>query len=176
MFYLIVEEGTFIDWWIITRETVFILIYLTLISIFLYGNKVEMWSAAVLFVLYIVHIFLMKYSNKYEVALKKALANFMELTELTKIARKRGEIWRYHQSCKSKAVCIEMLNKIRFKLIDGYIVYEDTGIRCKLDPIICVKLGEEQFAETDDKALMSRLNFKRAVTKIIIKMQAYKFN
>jgi hypothetical protein len=69
-----------------------------------------------------------------------------------------------------------MLNKIRFKLIDGYIVYEDTGIRCKLDPIICVKLGEEQFAEVDDKALMSRLNFKRAVTKIIIKIQAYKFN
>ena len=38
MFYLIVEEGTFIDWWIITRETVFILLYLSLISFFLYGN------------------------------------------------------------------------------------------------------------------------------------------
>ena len=96
MFYLIVEEGTFIDWWIITRETIFILIYLTLISIFLYGNKVEMWSAAVLFVLYIVHIFLMKYSNKYEVALKKALANFMELQELKRIARSRKETCRYH--------------------------------------------------------------------------------
>jgi len=176
MFYLIVEEGTFIDWWIITRETVFILLYLSLISFFLYGNQVEMWSAAVLFVLYIVHIFLMKYSNKYEVALKKALANYMELKELTRVARKRKEIWRYHQSCKSQAISIEMLNKIRFKLVDGHIVYEDTGIRCKLDPIICVKLGEEQFAEPDDKALMSRLNFKRAVTKIIIKLQAYRFN
>lgn len=69
-----------------------------------------------------------------------------------------------------------MLNKIRFRLVDGYIVYEDTGIRCKLDPIVCVKLGEEQFAEKDDVALMSRLNFKRAVTKIIIKIQAFRFN
>ena len=110
MFYLIVQEGTFIDWWIITRETVFILFYLSLISYFLYGNQVEMSSAAVLFVLYIVHIFLMKYSNKYEVALKKALANFMELKELSRIARTRDEIWRFHQSCKSKAVTIEMLN------------------------------------------------------------------
>lgn len=96
MFYLIVEEGTFIDWWIITRETAFILLYLAMISFFLYGNKVEMWSAAVLFVMYIVHIFLMKYSNKYEVVLKKALANYMDQSELTKIARKRKEIWRYH--------------------------------------------------------------------------------
>lgn len=69
-----------------------------------------------------------------------------------------------------------MLCKIQFNLIDNYIVFEKTGVRKKLDPIICVKLGEEQFAEPDDKALMSRLNFKRAVTKIIIKLQAYKFN
>lgn len=42
-----------------------------------------------LFILYIVHIVLMKYSNKYEVALKKYLANFMELKELTRIAHKK---------------------------------------------------------------------------------------
>lgn len=69
-----------------------------------------------------------------------------------------------------------MLNQIRFRIIDGFIVYEDTGIRVKLMPIVCVKLGEEQFAEADDKALCARMNFKRAVTKIIIKMQAYKQN
>ena len=39
-----------------------------------------------------------------------------------------------------------------------------------------MKLGEEQFAEKDDKKLVARLNFKRAVTKIIVKIQAYKFN
>lgn len=175
MFYLIVEEGTFIDWWIITRETVFILLYLSLISFFLYGNQVEMWSAAVLFILYIVHIFLMKYSNKYEVALKKFLANYMETKELTRIA-KAGQVDRFHQSMNSQAICIEMLNQIRFRIIDGFIVYEDTGIRVKLQPIVCVKLGEEQFAEEDDKALCARMNFKRSVTKIIIKLQAYKQN
>lgn len=36
-----------------------------------------------------------------------------------------------------------MLSKINFNLIDNYIVFEKTGVRKKLDPIICVKLGEE---------------------------------
>lgn len=61
-FYLIVEEGTLVDWWIITRETVYLLIYLIIMSVFLYGNEVEMWKAQILFVLYICHIILMKYS------------------------------------------------------------------------------------------------------------------
>jgi len=39
-----------------------------------------------------------------------------------------------------------------------------------LIPIVSIKLGEEQFAEPDDKALMARLNLKRAVTKIIVKL------
>ena len=70
VFYLIVPAKTLIDWWIITRETVFILIYLIAISVFLYGNKVELYNALILFTLYIVHIFLMKFSSKYEVAIK----------------------------------------------------------------------------------------------------------
>jgi hypothetical protein len=37
-------------------------------------------------------------------------------------------------------------------------------------------LGEEQFAEKDDSALMARMNFKKAVTKIIVRIQAYKLN
>ena len=69
-----------------------------------------------------------------------------------------------------------MLNKVNFRFIDGYIVFEDSLIRRKITPIASVKLGEEQFAERDDKALHARLNLKRAVTKIIIRLQAYKFN
>ena len=38
VFYLIVDAGTLIDWWIITRETVFIFIYLAIITYFLIGN------------------------------------------------------------------------------------------------------------------------------------------
>ena len=70
MFYLIVPAKTLIDWWIITRETVFILLYLIVITIFLMGNKVELFQALILLVLYVVHIFLMKFSSKYEVAIK----------------------------------------------------------------------------------------------------------
>ena len=33
-------------------------------------NKVELYNALILFALYIVHIFLMKFSSKYEVAIK----------------------------------------------------------------------------------------------------------
>lgn len=82
------EEGTLIDWWIITRETLFILFYLAIVTAFLVGNKVELYQATVLFILYIVHIFLMKYSNKYEVAIKKAVANKMEINELQRIAHR----------------------------------------------------------------------------------------
>lgn len=110
----------------------------------------------------------MKYSNKYEVAIKKAVANLMEIRELKRIAHE--EMHKYHINMHTQAVSIEMLNKIEFKLINGYITFDKSGIRRKLRPIISVKLGEEQFAERDDRALTARLNFKKAVTKIIIKL------
>ena len=69
-----------------------------------------------------------------------------------------------------------MLNKINFKFIDGYIVFEDSRIKRKITPINIIKLGEEQFADKSDKALNARYNMKRAVSKIIIRLQAYKFN
>ena len=69
-----------------------------------------------------------------------------------------------------------MLNRLDFSVINGHIVFANTMIKYKLQPILCVKLGEEQFAESDDRKLMARLNFKRAVTRIIVKIQAYKFN
>jgi len=43
-------------------------------SALLNGNEVELFGAVILFFLYIVHIFLMKYSSKYEVVIKKLLA------------------------------------------------------------------------------------------------------
>jgi Ca2+/Na+ antiporter len=74
MFYLIVQEGTLIDWWIVSRETMFFLLYLAIMSGLLYGNQVELSGAIILLGLYILHIFLMKYSSKYEVVIKKRLA------------------------------------------------------------------------------------------------------
>jgi len=83
-----------VDWWIITRDTIFILCYLICISVFLYGNSVEMWQAIVLFVLYFVHIILMKYNHLYEVAIKKSVARSLEIKELKKIAK--NDISHFH--------------------------------------------------------------------------------
>lgn len=83
----------------------------------------------------------MKYSAKYEVVIKKILARVMEIGELKRLAK--TEMFRFHQSLKSTAVSIEMLNRIQFDLVNGYVVFKETGIRFKLEPILCVKLGEE---------------------------------
>lgn len=61
---------------------------------FLNGNLVQSWKPIVLFGLYIVHIFLMKYNYAYEIAIKKALARFMEVKELKKICRE--DISKFH--------------------------------------------------------------------------------
>jgi len=142
-FYLIVEEGTLVDWWIITRETVYLLLYLVIMSVFLYGNKVEMWKAQILFVLYILHIILMKYSSKYEVAIKTKLANKMEIQALKKLAANPKTIHFFHMSPRTNAISIEMLNKVRYRLQDNYILFEETGILRPLIPIVSIKLGEE---------------------------------
>jgi hypothetical protein len=38
---MIVPEGTLIDWWIVTRETVFFFIYLVVMAYMLYGNSIS---------------------------------------------------------------------------------------------------------------------------------------
>lgn len=174
--------GTLIDWWIITRETVFFLFYMLIFSYILLGNRVEVIWAFMLLVLYIVHIFLMKYSAKYEVAIKQALANSMEVKELKRIAYEKIE--KFHMNIKTQAVSIEMLNKIKFHIqrVEGlnhtqfYIVLDSSGIRKKLRMPNCVKEGEEKFADRDDKALTARRTWKEAVQQVIVKLQAYKMN
>lgn len=166
--------STLIDWWIITRETVFILLYLIVISVFLFGNRVEIWKAIVLCVLYIVHIFLMKFSSKYEVAIKHSLANNLEIKTLSKIAKQ--DITRFHMNLKSEAISIEMLNKVEFTLRGEYIVFKDSLIRKKIHLSNSIKSGEEKYADKTDKKLMSRKMWKEAVSMIIIKLQAYKHN
>lgn len=84
----------------------------------------------------------MKYSSIYELIIKKLLAQHMEIKELNRLAS-QGEIFRFHQNLKTKAISIEMLNKINFSVINGNIVFAETGIMYKLKPIVCIKLGEE---------------------------------
>jgi Ca2+/Na+ antiporter len=161
IFYLIVPAYTLIDWWIITRETVFIFFYLVILTYCLMGNRVDLAYAVTLFILYIVHIFLMKYSSKYEVAIKQSLANSMEQKELAKIAKK--DISRFHMNLKTNAISIEMLNRVKFKLRNNYIILEDSLIKKKLKMSNCIKRGEEVFADKDDKALSARRAWKEAV-------------
>lgn len=96
-----------------------------------------------LFCLYIVHIVLMKYSQKYEVAIKTSLANKMEIRALKALAANPTTMKLFHMSPRTNAISIEMLNKVRYRLQDNYIVFEDTGIVRPLIPIVSIKLGEE---------------------------------
>ena len=86
IFYLVVAEETLIDWWIITRDTVFFLLYLLVLAFFLYGNNINQTKALILVVIYILHILLMKFSSKYEILIKHKLANTNEVSGLKKIA------------------------------------------------------------------------------------------
>lgn len=141
IFYLIVAEGTLIDWWIITRDTILFLCYNTLMMFFLWGNHIDQSKAFALVGVYILHIFLMKFSSKYEISIKHSLANRLEVNELNKIAA--NNIATFHRTLKTQAVSIEMLNKINFKFTDGYIVFEESNIKRKITPISMIKLGEE---------------------------------
>ena len=84
-FYLFSDYGTKIDWWIITRETIFLLFYVGLFSGFLYGNKIESWKAAILLFFYLVHIIMMVLNQYYEVAIKKAESRREKLNEKVEI-------------------------------------------------------------------------------------------
>lgn len=86
IFYLVVAEETLIDWWIITRDTVFFLLYLIVLAFMLYGNNINQTKALILVVIYILHILLMKFSSKYEILIKHKLANTIEVSGLKKIA------------------------------------------------------------------------------------------
>ena len=98
-FYIIADNMTRVDWWIITRDTIFILCYLTVFTAFLIGNSVSIVAAIVLFCLYILHILLMKFNHIYEVAIKKTVARNMEIKELSKIAMK--DISQFHRTVNS---------------------------------------------------------------------------
>ena len=68
--------------------------YLSVITVFLSYNDIQIWQALILLVLYFVHILLMKFNRIYEVAIKKSVARALEIRELTKIANKN--ISHYH--------------------------------------------------------------------------------
>lgn len=105
---------------------------------FLYGNSVSEWKAVILFVLYIAHIFLMKYNHIYEVAIKKSVARKMEIKELNRIAR--SGVSQFHRNLQSRCYNIERLLRVRFDVSnDNYIEFENLNVRKKIKKITCVQ-------------------------------------
>lgn len=77
------------------------------------GNQIETYAVWMLVVIYLVHVILMKLNHMYEVGIKKSLANAMEVGELKRIATE--DISHFHYNLDSRNVCLEMLNKIKFR-------------------------------------------------------------
>lgn len=82
VFYLVAEVSTRVDWWISTRDTIFMMFQLFILIALLIGNSINLWRAVVMLIMYFIHVLLMKYNHLYEVAIKKSVARNIELKKL----------------------------------------------------------------------------------------------
>jgi len=87
------------------------------------GNEIEAYAVYILLVIYFIHVVLMKMNHAYEVALKKAVASFLEVRELNRLATKT--ISHFHLNLDSKFPSIEVLNKISFKQEGDILIFEN---------------------------------------------------
>lgn len=166
MFYVVADLNTKIDWWIITRETIFLMFYVALFSGFLYGNKVEAWKAGILLAFYFIHIAMMILNQYYEVAIKKAVHRHYELKD--KVAMCKQDISYYHKNPedKSKKVTCEDLLTVNLVLKDKYIIHSDPQYREKASPMI-LRIFEEC---EEGRGIMY---FRRLVCRVALMIQAY---
>ena len=153
-----------------------------MMSIFLQGNKIDNSSIYILLVVYFVHVSIMKYNFIIEVALKRAVASMMEVKELNRLALE--DIHIFHYNVDTRVPSIELLCKINFDQDGDILIFSDdysdpnpskaaNVIKFRMKPLNRVKIAEEKFATPDNKRLMIRAKFKRAVNKILTKLQAY---
>jgi len=82
-------------------------------SYFLAGNVIEDYAIYTLIIIYIIHVVLMKMNHTVEVALKRAVANIFEVRELSRMAHEN--MGHFHYNLDTRAPCIEVLNKIKFR-------------------------------------------------------------
>lgn len=116
-------EGTRIDWWISTRDTFMFIGYLSLMTYFLQGNKIETYAIYTLLAIYIAHVVLMKMNHSYEVALKKSVASFLEVRELNRLANE--DMSHFHYNLDTRNPSIETLNKINFRQEGEILIFEN---------------------------------------------------
>jgi Ca2+/Na+ antiporter len=169
-FYLVADKGTKIDWWIITREAIFLIVYVSFFSGFLIGNQITAWKAAILLLCYFVHIIMMILNQYYEVAIKKAVARHYELKEKSEVCKK--DIHYYHQNFESESsrkITCDMLLNVKLVIKDKYIIHEDAQFRERANPKILAI-----FLESDIGAGI--IHFRRLASRIILLIQAYNLN
>ena len=146
---MIAEEGTRIDWWIITRDTIFIVMYLVVITVFLASRDIAIWQALVLLGLYIVHILLMKFNHLYEVAIKKTVARKLEIRELTRLASK--DISHFHKISNTRSITLEHINSIDFKVEEKHIVFDPFNRKKIKDPCVIIKDEKIAYSMLDNR-------------------------
>lgn len=170
---MIAEPGTRIDWWVITRDTIFFVVYLIVMTVFLSGDTISLTNAVILILLYIVHIFLMKYNVNYEVAIKKNVARSSEIIELTGLAKKNIDF--YHQNLISRAVTIDALKSLDYKVENKYIVFDSKYRKRIKEPKVVFAEDDQPMMLMDDRSYVAKMNWKKTATKVLIMLQAYKF-
>jgi hypothetical protein len=143
-------------------------IYLVVITLQISSNNITISNAIILVVLYAVHITMMKFNSTYEVAIKKNVARSMEIKELTSTANKQIDV--FHRNLNSRALTIETLKKLDYKVEDKYIVFEDNQRKRIKDPIVVIVDEEIPFSMMDDRGFIARMLWKKAAIKIIIRI------
>lgn len=157
----------------ITRDTIFFVIYLIIITLFLSSNSISTGNAVILILLYIVHIFMMKWNVLYEVAIKKNVARGQEVLELTGLAKK--DVSFYHQNLNSRAITIEALVSLDYKVENKYIVFDQRYKKKIKEPKVVFAEEESPMLLMDDRNYVAKLLWKKATAKVMIRIQAYKF-
>ena len=185
-FYLVTDPDTKVDWWIITRETIFFLAYAGVFAGLLMGNQIEIWKAFVLILCYVVHIGFMVFNYYYEVLIKKAVSRAITLRD--KQARAIKDIDQFHQNDESKSCRItsDELATVELKIDGKYIVYApSTGneskiggtnkyqYREKANPKYLQLYFSENLNGENDDGIELLPFFQRLVAKCILTIQAY---
>jgi Ca2+/Na+ antiporter len=169
-FYLVADHGTKIDWWIITREIIFAVVYISVFSGFLVGNKIEAWKAGILLLCYLIHIIMMVLNQYYEVAVKKAVDRHYKLREKAEICK--ADIHHYHQNKESED-CFRMtcdkLMAIKLTVKDKYIIHEDPKFRERANPKALAVFEERVPNEGINK-------LRKFVARVVLMIQAYNLN
>jgi hypothetical protein len=116
----------------------------------------------------------MKWNIIYEVAIKKNVARFMEVRELTKLAH--TDIDFYHKVLSSRALNIEALSKLDYKVENKHIVFDDKYRKRIKEPKVSLSEDDAPYSMMDDRGYAAKMLWKKAGMKVLIRIQAYKFH